>query len=208
MPAAERFRGHHMTSFAKLASTLLFGLAANADNLTVGLAYGLKRRRIGGTANLLIAAVTTVITLLALIFGREVRQLLPNGLPNIVGGGLLAALAIWGLVRDRDGVSERSALSSAARFAGRHTVGFREGLLLAGALSINNISLAIAGGIGGIDYAPAAVSIFCWSVAMLLLGQWASAKLAGWDTLGRILRSPVSGNAVLLVAGAAMLVGY
>ena len=37
------------------ASTMLFGLAANTDNLTIGVAYGLKHRWIGWQQNLVIA---------------------------------------------------------------------------------------------------------------------------------------------------------
>jgi putative Mn2+ efflux pump MntP len=185
---------------------LLFGIAANTDNLAVGLAYGLKRRSIGWMPNLLIAVITTAITLVALVFGREIRHLLPEELPNVLGGSLLVALAAWNLYRDRDGAFDESAMAD--RFAAQGSVGLRESLILAGALSINNIGLAVAGGIGGIGYLPAAVSIFFWSVAMLLVGQAISTRLAQLRAFGRVLRSPLSGNAVLLVAGLAMLVGY
>jgi hypothetical protein len=38
-----------------------------------------------------------------------------------------------------------------------------ECLFLSGTLSINNMGLAIAGGIGGVRYISAALSIFCFS---------------------------------------------
>lgn len=195
-----------MAAIAGAASTLLFGIAANSDNLTVGLAYGLKRRSIGWIPNLLIAVITTAITLVALFFGREIRHLMPEELPNLFGGSLLVALAVWNLYRDRDGDFDESTMAD--RFAGQGSVGLRETLVLAGALSINNIGLAIAGGIGGIGYLAAAASIFLFSVAMLLAGQAISARLAQLRAFGRVLRSPLSGNAVLLVAGLAMLIGY
>jgi putative Mn2+ efflux pump MntP len=195
-----------MAPSARLLSTLLFGIAANTDNLSVGFAYGLKRRPIGWPANLLIGVVTTAITLIALFCGRLIRLFLPAMLPGLLGGGLLVALAAWSLWHDRLRPFEPSAL--ATRFSGPGGVGFRETMLLSGVLSINNIGLAIAGGIGGIGYAPAAASIFCFSVAMLLAGQVLSMRVAGLRTLGGVVRSPFAGNLVLLMAGVAMLVGY
>jgi putative Mn2+ efflux pump MntP len=82
-----------------------------------------------------------------------------------------------------------------------------ETLLLAGALSANNIGLAIGGGIGGVGYALAATTIFCFSVVMLALGQVVGRK-AGLGRIRHSLRSPASGNGVLALAGLLMLAGY
>ena len=73
-----------MLMFDRIGSTLLFGIAANSDNLTVGIAYGAKRRRIRWEHNLLIAVVTTAITLVALAAGREIREALPAKLPDVL----------------------------------------------------------------------------------------------------------------------------
>lgn len=196
-----------MAMFARAASTLLFGLAANLDNLTIGLAYGLQGRRIGPVANLLIAAATTAVTLLALGAGRQIRTLLPADLPNIAGGALLAALAAWNLYHERNGGAEKSA-RYASRFAERRAVGVRESLFLAGVLSVNNLGLAVAGGIGAIGYLPAMLSVFFWSIALLALGQALSRRLGRVEALRRAVRSPLGGNAVLLLAALAMLAGY
>ncbi|MBV8094177.1 MAG: hypothetical protein JOY71_24595 [Acetobacteraceae bacterium] len=44
-------------------------------------------------------------------------------------------------------------------------------------MSINNIGLAVVGGIGGIGHSAAAISIFGASLVMLALGQLLGAKL-------------------------------
>jgi putative Mn2+ efflux pump MntP len=69
------------------------------------------------------------------------------------------------------------------------------------------VSLAIAGGIGGISYVSAAMSIFCFSVAMLALGQTIGGNFTRARSVPRVLRYPMSGNAVLALAGILML-GY
>ncbi len=55
----------------------------------------MKRRWITWQHNLLIAVVTIIVTLLALVVGRQIRATLPPGLPDMVGGILLIALAAW-----------------------------------------------------------------------------------------------------------------
>ncbi len=196
-----------MPVLARLASTLLFGLAANADNLTIGAAYGMKRRRIGWPQNLLIAVVTTGITLIALAAGHEIRAVMPAALPDRVGGILLIALAAWSGFRERADGGKASARPMTT-FAHRPAVGLGEALYLSGALSINNIGLAIAGGIGGIGYLAAAAAIAGCSIAMLALGQALGMNVGRLPRASKLLRDRSGGNAVLALAGVLMLAGY
>ena len=95
-----------------------------------------------------------------------------------------------------------------SRFSERASVGIGESLFLSGTLSVNNIGLAIAGGIGGVGYMAAALSIFCFSIAMLALGQAVGGNVTRVRLFPQLLRDPLSGNAVLALAGVLMLVGY
>lgn len=193
--------------FDRAASTLLFGLAANVDNFSIGVAYGVKQRRIGWRQNLLIATVTTAITLVAMALGRQIREALPPRTPDILGGAMLVVFATWNIYRERAGTTARPAMPS-AKFAGRSSVGIAESLFLSASLSINNVGLAIAGGIGGIGYRSAAISIFSFSLAMLAFGQAVSSNLTAVSWVPSVLRHPISGNAVLAITGVLMLAGY
>jgi putative Mn2+ efflux pump MntP len=193
--------------FDRAASTLLFGLAANTDNLTIGVAYGMKHRWIRWRQNLLIAVVTTLVTLVAMALGRQIREMLPARMPDILGGALLLAFATWNFYRERAGASGRPVVP-ASRFGERASVGIGESLFLSGTLSINNVGLAIAGGIGGVGYVAAALSIFCFSITMLTLGQAVGSNFTRMSLFPRVLRYPMSGNAVLALAGVLMLAGY
>jgi putative Mn2+ efflux pump MntP len=193
--------------FDRIVSTLLFALAANTDNLTVGIAYGLKRRRIGWKQNLLIAAVTTMISLLALTLGRQIRDVLPPKLPDMLGGSLLVLLAVASIACEKLGATFQFA-NPLARFAGRNSIGLGESLFLSASLSINNIALAIAGGIGGVAYGPTAASIFCLSIATLALGQAIGTSLTRLRWISSLLRYSLGGNAALALAGLLMLAGF
>jgi putative Mn2+ efflux pump MntP len=190
----------------RVASTLLFGIAANTDNLTIGVAYGMKRRRIHWQQNLFIAAITTLVTLAALALGRHIRETLPSRMPDILGGVLLLVFATWNFYRERTGASARTPVPT-SRFAERASVGMAESLFLSATLSINNVGLAIAGGIGGVPYVSAALSIFCFSIATLALGQTVGSNFTRMNPIPQVLRDPMSGNAVLALAGVMMLVG-
>ncbi len=193
--------------FDHVVSTLLFGLAANTDNLTIGVAYGMKQRWIRSQQNLFIAVATTLVTLLAMALGRQIREMLPSRMPDILGGVLLLLFAAWNFYRERTGASGRSQVPT-SRFTARASVGMGESLFLAGSLSINNVGLAVAGGIGGVGYIAAALSIFFFSLAMLALGQALGSNFTRVRSVPQVLRYPISGNAVLALAGVLMLAGY
>lgn len=196
-----------MVLLDRIGSTLLFAVAANTDNLTVGIAYGMKRHWINWQQNLLIAVVTTAITLVALTFGRLIREMLPPNLPDMLGGALLISLATVSLYWERSGAVARFA-QPVPSFADRTSVGVGEGLFLAGTLSINNIGLAIAGGIGGVSYTSATTAIFCLSIAMLTLGQSIGTSLTRVKLVSRVLRYSMGGNAALALAGVLMIAGF
>ncbi|HET6307621.1 MAG TPA: hypothetical protein VFG12_10575 [Rhodopila sp.] len=198
--------GDDSLALDRVASTVLFGLAANTDNLTIGIAYGMKCRRIGWPQNLFIAILTTLATLLALSFGRQIRIWLPTGLPNSLAAVLLLVFAAWNIWREYAAMADAPS-SGPPTPASRSSVGFGESLFLAGILSINNTGLAIAGGIGGMHLAAAAWSVFAFSVVLLALGQafGTSSSRLNWLPL---VRHPISGNAVLVLTGMLMLAGY
>jgi putative Mn2+ efflux pump MntP len=193
-------------SFDWVAAPLLFGFAANTDNLTIGVAYGIKRRWIRWPRNLLIAVITTVVTLGAMAPGRQIRDMLPSGMPNMLGGILLLVFVAWNVYRDRTGLPTRSALWFGP--AETLSVGIGESLILAGTLSINNIGLAVAGGIGGFGYISAGLSTFSFSVVMLALGQAVGSDFTEAKWVPQMLRNPTGGNAILALTGVLMLAGY
>ena len=193
--------------FDRVTSTVLFGLAANTDNLTVGVAYGMKCRWIGGRQNLFIAVATTLVTLVAMALGRQMREMLPPRMPDILGGALLLIFAAWNFYSERTRVSDRPPVTVSG-FPKRTFVGLGESVFLSGTLSINNMGLAVAGGIGGVRYIPAALSIFCFSVAMLALGQAVGSNFNRVRSVPQLVRHPMSGSAALALAGVLMLAGY
>jgi putative Mn2+ efflux pump MntP len=183
----------------------LFGLAANLDNVGIGIAYGAMRRPIRLFSNLLIALLTTCITILALAGGIEMRTLMPERLPDLLGGSLLIALAGVTFWADSANGANHGLPRTVLRFSSRHKVGLAETLMLTLTLSLNNIGLAIAGGIGGIGYRAAAIAVFAFSVGLLAVGQRIGRNAL---RLPRRLSQLINGHAVLAMVGVLMLTGH
>jgi putative Mn2+ efflux pump MntP len=180
-----------------IVSAVLFAIAANSDNLSVGISYGVKRRYIPWQYNIAIAMVTTAITLLALTAGRVLREHLLPDTPSWASGALLMMLAVWSTYKQ----PHTEALEDANR-----EVPLYESLYLALTLSINNISLALAGGLGALSYGVVTATIFAFSIIMLSTGQWVGFNLA--ERIGGFLSHPFFGNVILFLAGVMMLFGF
>jgi putative Mn2+ efflux pump MntP len=195
-----------MTPWTKLASAVAFGIGANSDNLTVGFAYGLRGTRIGLASNLLIAILTTAATLGALAVGASLRRLMPAELPDLAGGVLLVGLGAANIWLERR--KARAAANGAAPVERvvRAAIGLGETLALAGALSVNNVGLGFAGGIGGLDYGPVGLSVGLFSMLFLWLGMWFSQAIAP-RLLPLVRGLPLDGNVLILAVGLLMMAG-
>jgi putative Mn2+ efflux pump MntP len=181
-----------------IIAAILLGIAANSDNVSVGIGYGIKRRRIRWWHNGVIALITTSITLCALAAGRALRHYLFPDLPSWISGVLLMLLAVWSGYRQPRTEDETFTYN-------QNDPTLTETLYLSLALSVNNIGLALAGGIGDLGYGAVAVSVCTFSVIMLAAGQLIGGQLV--ESIG-VLRHPMFGNAVLFLAGVVMLAGF
>jgi MYXO-CTERM domain-containing protein len=193
-----------MTPLTTIASTIVLGIGANAENLPVGFAYGLRGLAIDIMRNLAIAGLTTVATLMPLAVGQGLRGHMPDWLPDVVAGLLLIALGLAGTWRDRRRPAPVDASPAGPGQAG--AIGWRETLVLAAALSANNVGLGLAAGIAGLRHGPVALSVAGFSVLFLWLGQYLS------RTAVRPLRAalrwlPLDGDLLIVVVGILVLVG-
>lgn len=180
-----------------IVSAILFGIAANSDNLSIGISYGVKRRHILWQHNIAIAVITTIITLIALAAGHLLREYLLPHSPSWLSGALVMLLALWSAYKQPH--------ADMPTGVNRELTTLQESFYLSLALSINNIGLAVAGGIGNLTYGAVTLSIFGFSIIMLAAGQLVGLKLV--ERVGGFLSHPMFGNAVLFFAGVMMFAG-
>ncbi|WP_055074983.1 manganese efflux pump [Pseudanabaena sp. 'Roaring Creek'] len=81
--------------FDKFPVILLLAIAANLDNLGVGISYGMQKRYIPTVANLTIALISTVLTFLSMIFGQWLEHVLPIWAANDFGASIIIGVGVW-----------------------------------------------------------------------------------------------------------------
>lgn len=81
-----------------LLFSILIALAANLDNLGVGVAYGIHRIRVSHTANVIIAAVSFAATWVSAAAGQTMAAYVSPGMARITGAILLCGVGMWVLV--------------------------------------------------------------------------------------------------------------
>ncbi len=79
----------------KFVIILLLAIAANLDNLGVGVAYGLRRRYIPSLSNFVIAVISAGLTLFAMLIGKWLERVLPVRVANGVGALIIIGVGIW-----------------------------------------------------------------------------------------------------------------
>ncbi|EPZ53222.1 sporulation membrane protein YtaF [Alicyclobacillus acidoterrestris] len=129
-------------------------VAANLDNAGVGIAYGVRNIQISSAANLLVAVISGIATILSGWVGRLMSHYIHPSVASYIGGGVMFAVGIWVLSEPlRAKRKERKKRQSgvigriledpaAADFDQSQTISLTEATVLGAALAMN----AFAGG--------------------------------------------------------------
>jgi putative Mn2+ efflux pump MntP len=168
-------------------SAVVIAAVSNLDNLSAGLAFGLRGRRIMIAPNALIAVVTMAGTAGAMTSGRAIGRLLPSGLAGALGAAIIVAIGVVTLVGWPP--TRQPALS------GEQTLSWHEALVLGVALSLNNIGSGVGAGIAGVS--PV--------VTTLLAGLFSLLCVGGGSRLGRSLSRVLLPGLARFVAGVVLV---
>ncbi len=84
-----------------LLNLLLMGMASNLDNLSVGIAYGIRRIKLPPLPNLVIAAIAFAFTYASVWAGTYTGRFLSNRAANAIGAGLLIGVGLWVILAQR-----------------------------------------------------------------------------------------------------------
>lgn len=144
-----------------LFSPLLFALACNLDTVLLAAGFRLRGTRLSPSGALLIAFITTAITVLSLALGQKAAGLLPSGLPESLGGLVLVAMGLWFLLDWLRRPDQEESLLPAAS-------GPPPWVALAAALGVNNAGAGVAAGVCGVG--PLAGGLANFAVTFLALG--------------------------------------
>lgn len=174
----------------QIISLLLFLLAANLDTMLLAMSWGLRRRRFSTLAVLIIAAITTAATWIALVLGVCTAGLMEAQTAKKLGGFLLIIMGIWMSI---DGLREKEIEQTPVPAT------LAECSAVALALAANNMGMGVGAGLTGLAPGWAALCNFVITIAAMLLGCGLGHKAAGsWMSH----YAPMISGGVLIVLGA------
>nr|WP_146547928.1 manganese efflux pump [Rummeliibacillus suwonensis] len=149
---------------------ILIGIAANLDNLGIGLAYGVKKTKIPFSSNLTIAVVSMIVTYVSVVIGSILIEYITLEKANFVGSLLLCVIGAYTIV-----LHIFSCTKSIKNLEGidkdrNNVISIREAVVLGLVLSMNCLGGGIAIGANGISAIWTVLSIGIFSIVTFSIG--------------------------------------
>ncbi|OCT13253.1 sporulation membrane protein YtaF [Paenibacillus pectinilyticus] len=161
-------------------SIVAIGVAANIDNLGIGLSFGSRATKVPFLSNLLIALLSLVAAYMAMSLGQYLSHVMASSHANLIGGVVILILGAWGL---RSGIRRyrrnKAELQLDEQFDdmalrsdkdGNHVISWGESLSLGFALSINCMASGFGAGASGVSPVLAALSVGLFSLVTVDIG--------------------------------------
>ncbi|MFE4897939.1 manganese efflux pump MntP [Peribacillus butanolivorans] len=150
---------------------ILIGVAANLDNLGIGLAYGVKQTKIPILSNITIAIMSMIVTYVAVIAGGTIIEYISPNIANLLGSLLLCVIGLWTLLSNRFSNQEFLKNPELIDEDRNHLISFREAITLGFILSANCLAGGIAIGANGISVIWTVISIGFFSLVTVGIGS-------------------------------------
>ena len=167
-----------------LGISISVGVIANLDNLGIGISYGLQKIRISFFSNLLIAIMSLIATIFAMVMGTFLSRVFPFA--NLIGSLLLIAIGLWisfgsllqknifPLIYKRSRmlrfIIETLSDSSKADRNANGVISINEAVFLGISLSLNCIVTGLGAGLSGLSLIPVSASVFIFSLLTISIG--------------------------------------
>ena len=184
----------------RLWAILVLGIAANLDNLGIGLAYGLKKIKVPLASNLSIAILSGIATLLSAFLGHRLSNILPAKTGPALGGIIVSIIGVWTIAqyflaeqashhhpahnnREKAKITwqnlwkvfENPALVDKDQ---SNVISVNESLLLGIALSINCLTTGLGAGMTRLNTYALALSIIIFSLLSIQTGMYIARRYA------------------------------
>ncbi|MBZ9607466.1 manganese efflux pump [Clostridium estertheticum] len=197
---------------ALIISALSFSLSSNLDNAVVGIAYGIKKVRIGIIANLIIAIVTSVGTLLSMLIGAYISKFLPHSIANGLGAIVITILGVYFIIQSIVNLSNNTNSKALALknitdmidyaeesdLDNSGDINMKEALIVAFGLTFNNLGTGVAASITGVNIQLTVISTFILSILTIIFGEALGNHVLG-EILGRY--APLFSGILLIILG-------
>lgn len=188
-----------------ILSVLFFALSSSSDNFIIGLSYGAKKIKINFINNLLVAFISCIGTVTAMLFGKLFIKLIAPQFTNMFGSLILILFGIFMLFniykKNSNNKKELKCENSSVHHYNEmiehpetvdkdnsKTIEFKEAIILGIILCINNIGLGIGASISGLNIYLTSFSSLIFSIVFIKLGYYfgsivISSKLASYSEI-------------------------
>lgn len=190
-------------------SILGIGLAANLDNLGIGISFGTRSTRVPFISNLIIAVLSMIASYISITLGGVISHYVPSDFANWGGGALIIIIGLLAIKADLKNSSKlelqneniiTSLLHSPnkADIDGNKIISWKESLTLGIALALNCVVGGFGAGVTGLSPLMTTISIGLFSLLTIYIGVRAGQQIARtW--LGK--RSNILGGILLVCIG-------
>lgn len=197
--------------YSILIPAFLLSLSACLDNIVVGIAYGMKKVKIGLGSNLLIAIITSCGTLISMLFGRLIAKIIPVFIAQALGAAMIILIGLYFILeyfikknrKDNtsmdeivDDIVETTDCDQIKSCCNSQRIGIRETIMLSFALTINNLGIGISASLAGVNIVATVILTFVISILTIILGV-----MMGYNVIGRLF-----GKYASLVSGILMII--
>ncbi|AXI00732.1 sporulation membrane protein YtaF [Sporosarcina sp. PTS2304] len=184
-----------------------FAISSSIDNFGVGLSYGVQKVRVPIVSNLLIAVICFIFSIVGIISGVWIAELLPGSWPDIVAFAVLSLIGIriMMIAFRQQNRSRSSVLSEPEKmdFDKSSHISLGEALLLGVALSANALTNGVGAGLLELSAVAIAFSAAVGSYVTLWAGVELGNRLSNFHigkmTVGQF-GTFMSGIIILLIA--------
>ena len=176
---------------------IFLGIAANLDNLGIGLAYGIQKTRIPIRSNVTIALISMGVTYAAMIAGDNITAFIPIQTADILGGLLLCGIGIWMLCQPKFQQTNPFEDATVADMDGNRIISIRESIPLGFVLAANCLATGFGMGVSGNSVIGTMMSVGFFSFITIGVSHHFGRRLANtW--VGRF-PAAIAGGLLILI---------
>lgn len=175
-------------------SIMFFAISSSSDNFIIGLSYAAKKIKINFINNLVIASISCLGTILAMLFGNIFLVFVKPIYTNILGSFILV---LFGLYMLRNAFKKNQCDCDCVQNCENHvniynemlehpeivdknnskTIDFKEAIILGFILSINNIGLGIGASLLGMNIYLTSLTSLVFSIFFIRMGYFIGEKV-------------------------------
>lgn len=200
---------------------ILLAFSLSMDALGIGLSYGLRGIKIPWLSRMVIAALSVLITWLALRAGTALLAVIPQAAGKFIGAGMLFALGgfiIFHAFKEKKAKNKKSCGTVFDRyikplgvtvkiirdpllcdFDASSEIEFAEAFYLGAALSVDSFGAGISSAVSGLSACSIPITAGAFQLCMLSIGYIIGKRLNAKGIDSRIL-TVVSGGLLIVLA--------